>query len=222
MDNKSSNKNFKLTREKLRTKLTSGTGDVVVKERQEVESFTQEEVEYLKVFKDDFLDKFWSDKRLLVYYLKTKAKEKTYDYLDLLYIEYDEKESTLEGLFRLFNDEKFVEQLSNLKPKGKITRGIVLTPKDDVMCFANKLWFNVQKSSSQYREWYYVGIGINLKDTELNVVRYKKIWIARMASGDIPKIRVKINSESFKADSAKLLTDHIYDSCYEAVCKLME
>lgn len=135
-------------------------------------------------------------------------------------------EENFDSLYNLmvssFNDDKFVEQLSNLKPKGKITRGIVLTPKDDVMCFANKLWFNVQKSSSRYREWYYVGIGINLKNTELNVVRYKKIWIARMASGDIPKIRMKINSESFKADSVKLLTDHIYDSCYEAVCKLME
>ena len=119
MDNKSSNKNSKLTMEKLRTKLTSGTGDVVVKTVQEVESFTQEEVEYLKVFKDDFLDKFWSDKRLLVYYLKTKAKEKTYDYLDLLYIEYDEKESTLEGLFRLFNDEKFVRSI-NLYSKDSI------------------------------------------------------------------------------------------------------
>ena len=125
-------------------------------------------------------------------------------------------------MVKSFDDEAFRERLTNLRPGGTVAIGIVLKPKNDALCFANKLWFNVKKSASQYGVWYYLGIGVNLKDAYINEGFYKKLWISRAAIGDMDEIRQKIHSEGFKERISKSLAGHVSNTFYEHVRRIME
>ena len=125
-------------------------------------------------------------------------------------------------MVKSFDDEAFRERLTNLRPGGTVTIGIVLKPKNDALCFANKLWFNVKKSASQYGVWYYLGIGVNLKDAYINEGFYKKLWISRAAIGDMDEIRQKIHSEGFKERISRSLAEHVSNTFYEHVRRIME
>lgn len=124
-------------------------------------------------------------------------------------------------LIQSFDDNTFQARLRDLRPGGRVTKGIVLRPKNDAICFANKLWFNVKKTCSQYGEWYYLGIGVNLKDEYINEGFYKKLWISRTAVGDMEEIRQKIHSEGFKDRISKSLAEHVSNTFFEHVCKIM-
>lgn len=120
-----------------------------------------------------------------------------------------------------FNDMKFLEELGCLRPGGQVTRGIRLAPENDAVCFATRLWFRVKRSSSRWWNGYYVSIGINLRDSNLNVTGIRKLEISRMAVGGIEEICQKINADGFGEDCLERLTEHVYSSCYESVCSLM-
>lgn len=124
-------------------------------------------------------------------------------------------------LIQSFDDDTFQAGLRDLRPGGTVTKGIVLRPKNDAICFANKLWFNVKKTSSQYGEWYYLGIGVNLKDVYINEGFYKKLWISRAAVGDMEEIRQKIHAEGFKDRISTSLAKHVSETFYEHVRKIM-
>lgn len=120
-----------------------------------------------------------------------------------------------------FNDMKFLEDLGRLRPGGQVTRGIRLAPENDAVCFATRLWFRVKKSSSRWWDGYYVSIGINLRESDRNVTGIRTLAIARLAVGKLDDISEKIIKAEFKDNSARLLTEHVYSACYEAVCELM-
>lgn len=120
-----------------------------------------------------------------------------------------------------FNDDKFVQSLRGLKSGSKLTRSIRLTPENDAVCFASRLWFNVKRTASICRDGYYVGIGIDLKGSDMNVTGIRRLWIARIAMGDIDEIRKKVNAEGFREESGSRLVQHVYSACYDSVCNLM-
>lgn len=120
-----------------------------------------------------------------------------------------------------FNDMKFLEDLGRLRPGGQVTRGIRLAPENDAVCFATRLWFRVKKSSSRWWDGYYVSIGINLRESDMNITGIRTLAIARLAVGKLDDISEKIIKAEFKDNSARLLTEHVYSACYEAVCELM-
>lgn len=133
----------------------------------------------------------------------------------------DNFERLYDLLVNSFDDESFQERLRKLRPGGTVTKGIVLKPKNDALCFANKLWFNVKKTTSKYAEWYYLGIGVNLKDVYINEGFYKKLWISRVGIGDIEQIRQKIHSEDFKERISISLAEHVSKTFYEHVQRIM-
>ena len=124
-------------------------------------------------------------------------------------------------LVNSFDDESFQKRLRELRLGGTVTKGIALKPENDALCFANKLWFNVKKSSSQYGVWYYLGIGVNLKDAYINEGFYKKLWISRVAIGDMDEIRQKIHSDGFKERISSSLAEHVSKTFYEHVRRIM-
>ena len=130
-------------------------------------------------------------------------------------------DSLYELIVASFNDEAFLEHLRNLKPRGMVTKGIKVVPENDALCFASKLWFNIQKSGSEKWEWYYLSIGVNLKETDMNWTGFKKLWLAHRAHGNLSQIQQKVNAEGFKEDSMRRLAAHVYNSCYEAIRNLM-
>ena len=114
------------------------------------------------------------------------------------------------------NDMDFRKRLEDLKPRGKVTKGIPLKPENDTVCFAKKLWFSIQRTSSDYRtDWYYVGVGVNLREEDMNLVGYRRVWLARVAGGSLDRIREKVCADDFKERVCKLLADHIYKAYYE-------
>ena len=120
-------------------------------------------------------------------------------------------------------DESFRRHIEGLKPRGMVTKGILLKPENDAICFAKKLWFCIQRTSSDYKHtWYYVGVGVNLKQEYINEVGYKKVWIARIAVGDMDRIYEKISAEGFKEGICKRLADHIYKAYYEFIKDIMK
>lgn len=116
-----------------------------------------------------------------------------------------------------FDDEQFIEKLHSLGPRGTVTKSIRLKPEHEAFCFADRLWFNVKKTSSCYHEVYYVGIGLSMKMTDLNIIPYKRLWIARAAAGTIERIREKLAAPDMKEWMRKRLSDHVYQSCYDPV-----
>lgn len=120
-----------------------------------------------------------------------------------------------------FNDMKFLEDLGRLRPGGQVTRGIRLSPENDAVCFATRLWFRVKRSSSRWWDGYYVSIGINLRESDRNVTGIRKLEISRLAVGGIEDICQKINADGFREDCLERLTEHVYSSCYESVYGLM-
>lgn len=133
----------------------------------------------------------------------------------------DNFETFYDLLASSFDDVEFLDKLVKLKPGGQVTRGIRLTPENDAVCFASRLWFKVRKSSSRWWEGYYVGIGISLKDSDMNVTGIRKLEISRLAVGGIDEIREKIKADCFREDCLERLTEHAYSSCYEAVSGFM-
>lgn len=131
---------------------------------------------------------------------------------------FDELYELLENSFR---DEKFISRLKAMKGGARITVGVPVRPEKDFLCFVNKLWFNVQCSSSQYWEAFYVGVGVNLKRSEFSPFSFSKLWIAHAANGTIEKIREQISSMNFKDEICKLLSDHVYNSCCNQVRDLL-
>ena len=55
----------------------------------------------------------------------------------------------------------------------------------------------------------------------MNITGFRTLAIARLAVGKLDDIREKIIKAEFKDNSARLLTEHVYSACYEAVCELM-
>lgn len=127
-----------------------------------------------------------------------------------------------ELLVNSLEDEGFRKRIEELKPRGKITEGIPLKPENDAICFARKLWFCIQRTSSDYKHtWYYVSVGVNLRQEYVNEIGYKKIWIARVAIGDLDKIQEKVRAEAFKEGLCMRLADHIYKAYYEFIKDIM-
>ena len=120
-----------------------------------------------------------------------------------------------------FDDEQFIEKLHSLGPRGTVTKSIRLKPEHEAFCFADRLWFNVKKTSSRYHEVYYVGIGLSMKMTDMNIIPYRKLWIARAAAGTIERIREKLAAPDMKEWMRKRLSDHVYQSCYDPVYELL-
>ncbi len=119
-------------------------------------------------------------------------------------------------------DENFRKHLDGLKPRGKVTKGISLKRENDALCFAKKLWFCIQKTSSHYKHpWYYLSVGVNLEVESVNEIGYKKIWLARIAVGDMNEIEEKVCADGFKESLCKRLSDHIYNTYYEFVKDIM-
>lgn len=123
-------------------------------------------------------------------------------------------------LVAAFEDEQFIEKLHSLGPRGTVTMSIRLKPKYEVFCFADRLWFNVKKTSSYYHEVYYVGIGLSLKMTDFTIIPYKKLWIARAVAGTIERIQEKLRKPDMKELMMTYLSDHVHQSCYDHVYEL--
>ena len=125
-----------------------------------------------------------------------------------------------DGLYELLvsslKDEAFRKHVESLKPRGMVTKGISLKPENEVLCFAKKLWFSIQRTSSNYRtDWYYVSVGVNLREDDMNLVGYNKVWLARVAGGSLDIIMEKVCADGFKERVCKQLADHISKTYYE-------
>lgn len=128
----------------------------------------------------------------------------------------DNFDSLYELLVSSLKDEAFRKHVESLKPRGMVTKGIPLKPENDAICFAKKLWFSLQRTSSDYRtDWYYVSVGANLREDDMNLVGYNKVWLARVAGGSLDMIREKVCADGFKERVCKQLADHIYKTYYE-------
>lgn len=120
-----------------------------------------------------------------------------------------------------FDDDAFIAKLQAMKGRATTTVGVSVPFKDDTICFVNKLWFNVQRSSSEYWEVVYIGIGVNFKRHEYNQFSFSKLWIAHTANGTIEQIKEKIASPDFKERIGSRLQAHVYDSCEKQMNELL-
>ena len=60
-----------------------------------------------------------------------------------------------------------------------------------------------------------------MKMTDMNIIPYRKLWIARAAAGTIERIREKLAAPDMKEWMRKRLSDHVYQSCYDPVYELL-
>lgn len=116
-----------------------------------------------------------------------------------------------------FHDDTFIERLRKLGPRGTITRSIKLNPQDKVLCFADKLWFKVKRSSSPSKERFYVSVGLTFKLSEYNCIPYKKIWVAYVAAGPIDLIQYLLGAPSCEKIVCEQLSEHVYDTCFNSI-----
>ena len=114
-----------------------------------------------------------------------------------------------------FNDSEFIAKLHALKGRGQTTVGINLPKKNEVFRFVNKIWFQVQKSESEYWEIYYLNIGFNFNNSKYNPFEYKKMMIKKVALGTIDKIRERISAPDFAKNIEKKLSDYVYETLFE-------
>lgn len=82
-----------------------------------------------------------------------------------------------------FDDPEFIAKLHALKGRGQTTVGINLPKKNEAFRFVNKIWFQVQKSDSEYWEVYYLNIGFNFNHSKYNPFEYQKMMIKKVALG---------------------------------------
>ena len=66
-----------------------------------------------------------------------------------------------------------------------------------------------------------MGVGINLKDVYIHEGFYKKLWLSRVAVGDMDEIRQKIHSENFKERISKSLAEHVSSTFLDHVLNIM-
>ena len=116
-------------------------------------------------------------------------------------------------LVQSFDDEHFISMLRGMKKRSVRTISLSLVPENEVLCFVNKLWFNVQHSSSEYWDGYYVGIGVNFRRSKYNPFTFSKLWLSHTANGTIEDIREKITQPDFKERVCEKLCKHIFNSC---------
>lgn len=124
-------------------------------------------------------------------------------------------------LVESFNDPEFITKLHALKGRGQTTMGINIPNKNEVFCFVNKIWFQVQKSDSEYWEIYYLNIGFNFNNSKYNPFEYKKMMIKKVALGTIEKIRERISEPDFGKRIEKKLTDYVYDTLFENALSIL-
>lgn len=115
------------------------------------------------------------------------------------------------------NDETFQERLENLKTRGRVNIDVLLKPQDNLICFAKKMWFIIRRNTSEYRKWYYVDVGVDLNETDINMFGYNNVWIARVAKGELDDVRKQICSEGFKENLCERLKSCIYEVYYRFV-----
>lgn len=114
-----------------------------------------------------------------------------------------------------FGDPEFIAKLHALKGRGQTTVGINLPKKNEAFRFVNKMWFQVQKSDSEYWEIYYLNIGFNFNHSKYNPFEYQKMMIKKVALGTIDKIRERISAPDFAKSFEKKLSDYVYDTLFE-------
>lgn len=114
-----------------------------------------------------------------------------------------------------FDDPEFIAKLHALKGRGQTTVGINLPKKNEAFRFVNKIWFQVQKSDSEYWEVYYLNIGFNFNHSKYNPFEYQKMMIKKVALGTIDKIRERISAPDFAKSIEKKLSDYVYDTLFE-------
>ena len=116
-----------------------------------------------------------------------------------------------------FQDDTFIERLHKLGPRGTVTRSIKLNPQNNVLCFADKLWFKVKRSSSSSMERFYVSVGLTFKHSEYNCIPYKKIWVSYVAAGPIDLIQYLLGAPSCEKIVCEQLSEHVYDTCFNSI-----
>ena len=121
-----------------------------------------------------------------------------------------------------FNDDDFINRLRLQKPRGIITTSVKLSPKFEALCFADKLWFDVKKTSSRYYEAYYAGIGLTFKRSKFNFLPYSRLWVSNVAAGTIDMIQEKLSTPELEGQICERLSEHVYNSVYTAANILFE
>lgn len=114
-----------------------------------------------------------------------------------------------------FRNPKFIAKLHALKPRGQVTVVIGLPMKNEAVRFANKLWFQVQKSSSLYWEVYYVNIGVNFRNSFYSPFTFKKMMLRRATVGTIEKIQDRISASDFESKMCEKLGKYVYE-CFSS------
>lgn len=118
-------------------------------------------------------------------------------------------------LVERFRNLEFIGELHALKPRGQVTVAIELPMKNEAVRFANKLWFQVQKSSSLYWEVYYVSIGVNFRNSSYSRFTFKKMMIRRATVGTIEKIQDRISAPDFESKMCERLGKYVYE-CFSS------
>ena len=57
--------------------------------------------------------------------------------------------------------------------------------------------------------------------TDMNIIPYRKLWIARAAAGTIERIREKLAAPDMKEWMRRRLSDHVHQSCYDSLYELL-
>lgn len=125
-------------------------------------------------------------------------------------------------LVECFKDPKFLGKLQALKGRGQVTVGIDLPMKNEAIRFANKLWFQVQKSSSLYWEVYYVNIGVNFRKSPYSPFSFKKMMLSRATVGTIEKIQERISASDFEQKIGKELGEYVYECFSSETINIMQ
>ena len=114
-----------------------------------------------------------------------------------------------------FRNPEFISKLHALKGRGQVTVAIELPMKNEAVRFANKLWFQVQKSSSLYWEVYYVNIGVNFRNSFYSPFTFKKMMLRRATVGTIEKIQDRISAPDFESKMCEKLGKYVYE-CFSS------
>ena len=114
-----------------------------------------------------------------------------------------------------FRNPEFIGKLHALKGRGQVTVAIELPMKNEAVRFANKLWFQVQKSSSLYWEVYYVNIGVNFRNSFYSPFTFKKMMLRRATVGTIEKIQDRISAPDFESKMCEKLGKYVYE-CFSS------
>jgi len=120
-----------------------------------------------------------------------------------------------------FEDDAFIARVHSLKKRGRITDSVRLPKSDKVFCFADCIWFKIERTQRSM-ESYFFSIGINMRKDRMSPFTISKIYLHQLVGGELDPIRTYLISDKFAEDTKPVFCQWVYDCCNESILQNLE